>query len=120
MLRSLEVIRELERALAIAGACEIAGLLFEDSAGKQRIQLAPNLLSEPGAFEVPRWWLERMLRRRDSSGYRPIAFLHSHVSSLEPSETDRASMQGFPLPWIILRLQAGQLTWVRLVPLPIL
>jgi proteasome lid subunit RPN8/RPN11 len=58
---------------------------------------------------VPRWWLDRMLRRRDQSGYRPVAFIHSHVSSLDLSETDRASRQGFPLPWIIIRLEAGRL-----------
>jgi proteasome lid subunit RPN8/RPN11 len=113
-LRSSEVIRELERALALARGREVAGLLLEDSAGKQRVHLAPNLSDEPGATEVPRWWLERMLRRPDPAGYRPIAFLHSHVSSLDPSETDRASMQGFPLPWIIFRREGGQLRWVVL------
>jgi proteasome lid subunit RPN8/RPN11 len=116
MLRSSHVIAELERALRLARGREIAGLLLEDPAGDQRLRLAPNLVSEPGAIEVPRWWLERMLRRREPSEYRPVAFLHSHVSSLEPSETDRSSMQRFPLPWIILRIEAGQLSWVVLPP----
>jgi proteasome lid subunit RPN8/RPN11 len=110
MLHSLDVIRELESALAFGRGREVAGLLLEAPGGKQRIHLAPNL-GEPGATEVPRWWLDRMLRRRDPSGYRPVAFIHSQMSSLDPSETDRASMRGFPLPWIIVRMEAGQLTW---------
>jgi proteasome lid subunit RPN8/RPN11 len=108
MLHSSDVIRELESALALARGRELAGLLLEAPGGKQRIQLAPNI-GEAGTTEVPRWWLDRMLRRRDPSGYRPVAFIHSHVSSLDLSEADRASIQRFPLPWIIIRLEAGRL-----------
>jgi proteasome lid subunit RPN8/RPN11 len=116
MLHSAHVIAELERALRVARGREIAGLLLQDPAGDQRLRLAPNLANEPGAIDVPRWWLERRLRHRDSSVYRPVAFLHSHVSSLELSETDLASMKCFPLPWIIIRIEAGQLSWVALTP----
>ena len=114
MLRSSEAIRELERALSLARGREIAGLLLETPAGEQRIRLTPNLLSEPGATEVPGWWLDRMLERSDPSGNRPVAFLHSHTSTLHPSATDRASMRRIPLPWIIVRLDRGRLSWVVL------
>jgi proteasome lid subunit RPN8/RPN11 len=111
MLSCPRIIAELERAFAWAGGREIGGLLFEDSAGRQRICITPNLLREPGALEVPGWWLKRMLRRRDPSGFRPVAFFHSHLSVLEPSATDRAAMRRLTLPWIILRSEAGHLTW---------
>jgi proteasome lid subunit RPN8/RPN11 len=114
MLHSPDVIRDLERALAQARGREIAGLLLDGPSGKQRIQLAPNLLSEPGVVEVPRWWMARMLRRRYTSDFRPVAFFHSHISSLQPSETDRASMRRSPLPWLIVRIQADRLTWTVL------
>ncbi|MET0533454.1 MAG: hypothetical protein ABW171_04450, partial [Steroidobacter sp.] len=112
MLRSPRVIGELERALANTGEHEIAGLLLEDATGEQRFQRAPNLCTEPCTIEVPRWWLERRLRC--GSVHRPIAFVHSHVTSLEPSDADRASLQNFPLPWIIVRLHAGKLEWAVL------
>ena len=111
MFRSATVIGALQRAILAARGRDIRGLLLEDPAGEQRIQLAPNLVSEPGAAEVPGWWLERALRRRDPEGFRPVAFFHSHVSSLEPSETDCASMQGSSLPWIVLLVREGQLAW---------
>lgn len=111
VLLSATLIDELGRAILAARGHEIAGILLEDPAGEQRILLAPNLLSEPGAGEIPRWWLDRNLRRRDPAGLRPIAFFHSHVSSLEPSETDCVSMRGFSLPWIVLLVREGQLAW---------
>ena len=116
LLHSSHVIAELERAVRLARGREIAGLLLEDPAGDQLLRLAPNLLNEPGQIEVPGWWLERMLHRRDPSEYRPVAFLHSHVSSLDLSETDRASIQGFPLPWIVLRIDTDGLRWVVVPP----
>jgi proteasome lid subunit RPN8/RPN11 len=116
MLHSPDVIRELEGALGRARGREIAGLLLEDSTGEQRIRLAPNLLNEPGTIEVPRWWLERMLTREDPPGYRPVAFFHSHVSSLDASDTDLAAIRHFHLPWLILRMDVGRLSWVVLTP----
>ena len=111
MLRCPAIIAELERALFAARGREIGGLLFEDPAGRQRVYLAPNLSPEPGAFEAPGWWLQRMLQRRDASGFRPIAFLHSHLSTLELSDADRVAMRGLALPWIVLRSEARRLTW---------
>lgn len=112
MLLCPTVITELERALARARDREIGGVLLQDSAGSQRIRLAPNLLEEPGALEVPGWWLRRMLERRDASGLRPIAFFHSHLSTLDLSDEDRVAMRAAPLPWIILQLDAGVLRWI--------
>lgn len=111
MLSSSAVIAELERALTWAGDREIAGFLFEDSSGCQLIRLAPNLLDEPCAVETPGWWLDRMLRRVDPSGFRPIAWFHSHLTTLDLSEADRVAMHDFPLPWIVLLLTHGRLTW---------
>lgn len=102
---------EFLRLIRAARGLEVAGLLLENSAGEQRIQRAPNLHSEPGNVEVPRWWFDRMLARQDCSGFRPVAFFHSHVSSLELSETDRASMSTLSLPWIVLMMRSGQLSW---------
>lgn len=114
MLRSAHVLAELKRALLQAGRREIGGLLLENSSGDQRIHLAPNLASDPGALEVPGWWLARMLDRPHASGFRPVAFLHSHLTTLEPSDTDLHSMKRSALPWIILRYENEQLTWVTL------
>jgi proteasome lid subunit RPN8/RPN11 len=111
MLSCTTIIAELKRALACARGREIGGLLLEDAQGRQRIHLAPNLLQEPGCLEVPGWWLNRMLQRQDDSGFRPVAFFHSHLTTLEPSEADRAAMHRLTLPWIILRIEAGHLAW---------
>jgi proteasome lid subunit RPN8/RPN11 len=111
VFRSDSLVRELERAILSARGREIAGLLLEDPAGAQRIELAPNLAAEPGEAEVPAWWLERALRRGGVAGFRAVAFLHSHLTSLELSETDRASMRERSLPWIVLLLREGRLTW---------
>ena len=109
---SRAVICELFALIMAARGLEVAGLLLENSSGEQRIQRAPNLNSEPGNVEIPRWWIERMLARQSFHGFRPVAFFHSHVSSMELSETDRASLHNFPLPWIVLMAQDGQLRWV--------
>jgi proteasome lid subunit RPN8/RPN11 len=106
------VIGELERAIGAARGREIAGILLEDAAGEQRVQLAPNLAHEPGAVDVPRFWLDRALRRRDPAGFHAVAFLHSHLSSLDLSETDRGSMRDSSLPWIVLLMRDDRLAWV--------
>jgi proteasome lid subunit RPN8/RPN11 len=105
------VIDELERALRSVGAREIAGIVFETPDGDQRVRLGPNLATEPGAVEIPGWWLTAMLQHTDQDGARPVAFFHSHLSTLEHSDTDRAAMSASPLPWIILRLEGGRLIW---------
>jgi proteasome lid subunit RPN8/RPN11 len=106
-----EVIDELVQLIKAARGLEVAGLVLEDCAGGQRIQRAPNLHTEPGNVEIPRWWFDRMLTRQDGSGFHPIAFFHSHVSSLELSEIDRATMRRLPLPWIVLLLKDDRLIW---------
>jgi len=105
------VAHEFLRWIAAARGLEIAGLLLENSAGEQRVQRAPNLAREPGEAEVPGWWLDRALARRDGSGFRPVAFFHSHESSLELSETDRASARTMSIPWIVLAVRDGKLAW---------
>ena len=107
---------QLERSIAAARGREIAGLLLENSAQEQRIQLAPNLRADAGRVEIPRWWFDRRLERRDASGFRPVAFFHSHVSSLELSDADRASMRSLPLPWIVVLLKNSRLTWSLVTP----
>ena len=116
MFRSTHLIGELERAILAARGREIAGLLLESSDGEQRIRRAPNLLSDPGETELPRWWLDRALASGLTGELRPIAFFHSHTTSLDLSEADRASMVGFPLPWIVLLLREGRLTWAVYSP----
>jgi proteasome lid subunit RPN8/RPN11 len=108
---STAVTGELKRMITTARGLEVAGLLLENPAGEQRIQRAPNLQSEPGHVEIPRWWLDRMLGRQDCAGFRPIAFFHTHVLSLELSETDRASLDNAVLPWIVLMVNDGQIKW---------
>jgi len=105
------VVGELLCMIAAAHGLEVAGLLMENDDGEQRIQRAPNLHNEPGNVEIPRWWFDRMLARRDRSGFRPVAFFHSHLSSLELSELDRTSLRNFPLPWIVLLARDGELSW---------
>jgi proteasome lid subunit RPN8/RPN11 len=112
LILSRSAINELFALTKVARGLEVAGLLLENAAGEQRIQRAPNLHSEPGNIEIPRWWIDRMLVRQSPPGFRPVAFFHSHVSSLELSETDRASLDNFPLPWIVLMVKDGQLEWV--------
>ena len=108
---SRPVIRELFALIMAARGLEVAGLLLENSSGEQRIQRAPNLNSEPGNVEIPRWWIDKMLARQSFHGFHPVAFFHSHVSSMELGETDRASLHNFPLPWIVLMTKDGQLDW---------
>ena len=103
--------RDLLRLIAAARGLEVAGLLLGNAVGEQRILRAPNLQGEPGNVEIPRWWLDKMLSRRDHSGFRPIAFFHSHNSTLELSETDRGSLPSVPLPWVVLVARDGQLRW---------
>lgn len=109
---SRAVISELFALITATRGLEVAGLLLENTAGEQRIQRAPNLHSEPGNVEIPRWWIDRMLARQSFPGFWPVAFFHSHVSSVELSETDRVSLHNFPLPWIVLIAKDGQLDWV--------
>jgi proteasome lid subunit RPN8/RPN11 len=103
------ITRELMQLIVAARGLEVAGLLWENSAGEQRIQRAPNLHSEPGNVEIPGWWLERLLSRQDRSGFCPVAFFHSHTSSLDLSETDRASQRRMSLPWIVLMVTDDRL-----------
>jgi proteasome lid subunit RPN8/RPN11 len=105
------VTHEFLRWIAAARGLEVAGLLLENAAGEQRIQRAPNLAGEPGEAEVPRWWLDRRLALRDGAGFRPVAFFHSHRSSLEMSATDRESARTVSLPWIVLAVREGELAW---------
>lgn len=116
MLASATVIDELERALHHAGAREIAGLLLEAPDGSQCIRLAPNIASDSGTVEIPGWWICSQLQRIERDGARPIAFFHSHMSTLEPSDTDRVAVRDSPLPWIILLLDNGRLTWAETYP----
>lgn len=105
------VARELLQLVTAAHGFEVAGLLLENATGEQRIQRAPNLAREPGEAEVPRWWLDRTLARRDGAGFHPVAFFHSHRSSLEMSATDRESARTMSLPWIVLAVREGELAW---------
>jgi len=105
---SRSAINELFALSKIASGHEVAGLLLENAAGEQRIERAPNLHSELGHVEIPGWWIDRMLVRQSYPGFQPVALFHSHVSSLELSETDRVSLNKFPLPWIVLMVKDGQ------------
>jgi proteasome lid subunit RPN8/RPN11 len=105
------VTHEFLRWIAAARGLEVAGLLLENAAGEQRIQRATNLAREPGEAEVPRWWLDRRLALRDGAGFRPVAFFHSHRSSLEMSATDHESARTMSLPWIVLAARDGKLAW---------
>jgi proteasome lid subunit RPN8/RPN11 len=122
MLRPAAIV-ELARAIACARGLEIGGLLLEEPSGAQRIQLAPNLQTEPGSFEAPRWWFDARIGRCDLHGYRPVAFIHSHGSSLDLSDVDRESLRGSTLPWIVVCVDSGRLAWTvhrptRTVELP--
>ena len=109
-------IEELARAIANARGLEVGGLVLEEPSGAQRIQLAPNLRAEPDAFEAPRWWFDVRIGRCDPGGYRPVAFFHSHCSSLDLSSRDRESLRGFPLPWIVVCADSGRLAWAVYEP----
>lgn len=115
MLRPAAIV-ELTRAIARARGLEIGGLVLEEPSGAQRIQLAPNLQAKPGAFEAPRWWFDVRIGRCDPCGYRPVAFFHSHCSSLDLSSRDRESLRGSPLPWIVVCAHSGQLAWAVYEP----
>lgn len=111
MKLSSAIIAELNRGLAQARGRELVGLLLEDDAGDQRIRLAPNLMSEPGRFEAPWWWFESLLGKPDRNGFVPVAFFHSHTSSLDLSERDRQSMTQLRLTWIVLKREAGTIEY---------
>jgi proteasome lid subunit RPN8/RPN11 len=103
LIVSSQAIAELGQALDQIRGRELGGLLLEDDAGNQHIRLAPNLMSEPGAFAAPAWWFENMLGKRDGNGFVPVAFFHTHTSSLELSDRDRESMKRLRLPWIVFK-----------------
>jgi proteasome lid subunit RPN8/RPN11 len=105
------IANDLLRLIVAARGLEVAGVLLENEFGEQRIRRAPNLAREPGEAEVPRWWLDRTLARRDGAGFHPVAFFHSHRSSLEMSATDLESARTISLPWIVLAVRDGKLAW---------
>ncbi len=108
--------REIQRALEDAGTtAEICGFLLQDETGRQAFRQVANLAG-PGEFLVSELDWSRVIRDSEKRGLSVIAFVHSHLSSLDMSEADRRCCNAIDLPFVVVRLRGGTLEHQTCLP----
>ena len=104
MQLSPAIIQLLTRALEDSGGREICAVLLENVKGDQAAVRVPNWSRDFDSFFVARSEIKRIERYAERNGYKILAFIHSHRSSLELSDTDRMSLEHSNYPWVIVIL----------------
>lgn len=104
-----QTIDTLIRAIRDARGQEICGFVLESSAGQQELFLVSNWAEAPGSFVVEESEVLRIERYAKRHGLHIQAFVHSHMSSLELSKEDEASLRTSDVPWIVVMLDGDKL-----------
>jgi proteasome lid subunit RPN8/RPN11 len=107
-----ETQQALLRALESAGGHEVVGFLVgEGDAENAEFWRVRNYGEQPGLFALDPAEVERVKRAATRRGQRLVAFVHSHLSGLGGSDADRLGQPMTALPWMIVRLERGQLCY---------
>jgi proteasome lid subunit RPN8/RPN11 len=90
----------------IFDACgrEICAYLLVDEQGIEEIYRTTNMASDPGSFFICGAEFRRMERYAQREKLKVRAFIHSHVHSLDLSESDVIGLRESGLPWIVVVL----------------
>jgi proteasome lid subunit RPN8/RPN11 len=107
----------LARALLDARGGELCALLLEDCQRQQEVVRVRNWDRESDSFFVARSEVQRVERYAERKGCKIIAFIHSHRSGLELSDTDRKSLAHSKYPWMVICLGKSGLE-VKFYPNP--
>jgi proteasome lid subunit RPN8/RPN11 len=77
------------RAIAAARPKEVCGLIVRTKTEERFVRL-PNWSGMPAEAFTPTQVVEDRISYEQSRGRRPVAYVHSHAASLEPSAADLA------------------------------
>lgn len=83
---------------------EICAFLLENKSNDQKIIRVRNFSGNPYGFTLPNSELIRIQEHANTTGFKIIAFIHSHFTSLKLSEQDHDSFQYSLYPWIIVKM----------------
>lgn len=99
----------LERCIRDAGDREFCALLLQHPDGQQEVIRLPNWSEDRFAFFVSTSELRRIERFASRVGAKVLAFIHSHISSLDLSDTDQEYLHHSKYNWVVVIMQDGSI-----------
>ena len=111
MKLNAKVIEELIHALHASNKRELCGFLLGSPKSKQSFIRVSNFGPGPKSFFVPEAEFLRVSKFAETQNMKVIAFIHSHIHSIELSETDLIGMKRTAFPWIIVKLAGSSIVY---------
>jgi proteasome lid subunit RPN8/RPN11 len=109
MILDSDVITKISFHLKRLCGRELCGYLALDRQGRQEFYPLTNRSDELDRFWISKGDYRRLVLHLARGNFRIVAFIHSHPSSLELSLEDSICLRHSDMPWIIVRIFAGEL-----------
>lgn len=106
------VSRVIVRAIRAAHPREISGLLVSEISGQRYVAL-PNWAGVLGEAFTPQELVAERIEDERRLGRTPLAILHSHYGSLDPSDEDLHAVQRLSLPMLIVAVGGNEELLIR-------